>query len=184
MPTCNVCGDENVGVTFHCDRCLYDECEACNAAQAAAARGPTPASNPTRAVQSKAAPPRATATPDASAAVKPGQASCLPLLLVAISVLAAVTAADVLGLMRVTETIFGREPQRVEDVSIAGVARKGGASSDLPYYEATPDRVWQTTARKPGNSRRASEWRTRGGGRSTGRPHPPAPFPRSHLPRL
>ena len=162
MPTCDVCGEENIGVAYHCTQCLYDECEACHAALAKSSRDPPPPPQTASATVSVRVAPRTQAgdsAPSVGAATgttKPGSTACLPLLLITIGTLAVLTVADLVGLVRITESIYRHEPHRLEEGSIAGSAAVA-RQPDAPYYEATPDRVWQTTGLKPGTSRRASE---------------------------
>ena len=161
MPTCDVCGEDNIGVAFHCSQCSYDECEACHAAFTKPLRESpaAPTATSTAIATARVAPPRSLAgdaTPTVGAASKPGSTACLPLLLITIGTLAVLTVADLVGLVRITESIYRHEPHRLEEGSIAGSAA-AARPPEAPYYEATPDRVWQTSGLKPGTSRRASE---------------------------
>ena len=153
MPTCDVCGDENIGVAYHCQACSYDECVACHSA---ATKPDLPQSH--GGVQPVSVLPNA-GSPDKNSALAT-QFSCLPLIMITISTLAFLTLLDVVGLMRVTESIYKHEPHIVQQGSIRAVPgsindQSGSGASSSSYYEATPDRVWQTTGVLPGNSRRA-----------------------------
>lgn len=143
VPTCDVCGEENIGVAYHCSTCPYDECEACHAKLSAAT-----------ATKSAKLPGITAEVANPSKTAAPASVTCLPILLLTIGTLAVLTFLETFGLVRVTESIFRHEPHRINEGSIVSKSQPKETQPVLPYYEATPDRVWQTTGLAPGTSRR------------------------------
>jgi hypothetical protein len=104
----------------------------------------------------------------------------IPVVVLVILAFAAIAFSELLGFARITGGLLTRLPETADFESIAG--NSAAAPPPLPRvfgatYEATPDRVWQTTGRVNNHSRRAIMYLVSNGTGTKERKRAPEDFP-------